>query len=504
MSQTAGEPLPLHPDASPGCPSGGLSTGVLEVAMSTEPSSSPSLVQKLRDALSHGTLLRAMVQGFMTVAALTLLAKAVSFFKDAAVAHRFGVSDSLDAFALAFGVHTFASSLLGGGLPAAFLPAYAKLKHRRGALRAERLGVQTAAIHFGTLSCAALMFWLGGPWIVQFLGHGFPAEKQALALQLLRSLTPFLLCFGMTTLLGTWLQGNKLFAVAAASPILTPAAILLSIVITPPEAPVQVLVWGTNAGAFLHFSVLAFVIARRCPINRPWLERCVRLHEPSNRVVLASALPFLLASLVLGSAPMVDQAMAAQLASGSVTVLSYSEKICGIILALTASAAAEAMFPFFADAVAKRDWTGLKHQLRNTIGSILAVAVPLVAILCWQAPLIVKILFERGQFTPEHTARVAEVLRCASLQIPFYITSMLMSRVVVSLQANWFTLATSITCLVSNIVLNAILMRHLGVAGIALATALVYVISCALLVTYLLKTIRRLTAEDETARRLPA
>ena len=503
MSQAAGEPLPLPPDASPGRPLESESIAI-EDAVVSAPARSTSLVQKLCDALSHGTILRAMVQGFMTVAALTLLAKAVSFFKDAAVAHRFGVSDSLDAFALAFGVHTFASSLLGGGLPSAFLPAYAKLKHERGRLRAERLGVQTAALHFSILSCTALAFWLGGPWIVQFLGHGFPAEKQALALHLLRGLTPFLLCFGMTTLLGSWLQGNKLFAVAAATPILTPAAILLGIMLTPRDAPVQVLVWGTNAGAFLHFMVLLIVLSRRFPISRQWLGRCVRLHEPANRQVLSSALPFMLASLVLGSAPMVDQAMAAQLASGSVTVLSYSEKICGIILALTATAAAETMFPFFADAVAKRDWSGLKRQLRNTIGSILAVALPLVAILCWQAPLIVKILFERGEFTSEHTARVAEVLRCASLQIPFYITSMLMSRVVVSLQANWFTLATAIICLVSNVVFNIILMRHLGVAGIALSTAIVYVISCVLLVTYLLKTIRRLSLEDETARGRPA
>ena len=66
--------------------------------MSTEPSSSPSLVQKLRDALSHGTLLRAMVQGFMTVAALTLLAKAVSFL----IAHGYAKAVSLDGGLLAW------------------------------------------------------------------------------------------------------------------------------------------------------------------------------------------------------------------------------------------------------------------------------------------------------------------------------------------------------------------------------------------------------------------
>jgi len=454
------------------------------------------LVSRLRQALAHGSLLRAMVNGFMTVAALTLLAKAMSFFKDAAVAHRFGVSDALDAFALSFGVHAFATALLGGGIPEAFLPAYAQLKHRRGALRAERLGVQTALLHLGTLVGVGLFLELFAPWVVAALGHGFHDDKQDLAVELLRSLTPFLICFGMTMHLGMWLRGNKLFGVAAATPILTPAAILIGILVTPPDAPVTTLVWGTNIGSAVHLAVLLWVISKRCPMNVRWLTNCIKLHEPANRIVLRSAGPFLLAGLVLGGAPMVDQAMAAQLASGSVTVLSYSDKVCGILLALTATAAAEAMFPFFADAVAKRDWQGLKQQVVQTTRVILVVALPLVAMLVWQAPLVVKLLFERGHFTAEHTARVAEVMRCAALQIPFYITSLLMSKVVVSLQANWFTLATASVSLVGNFIFNAILMRYLGVAGIALSTAIVYFVSCGMLMTYLFRTISRLERED--------
>ena len=85
--------------------------------------------QRLTSKLAASSLLRAMLHGFVTVAGLTLMAKAVSFLKDADVVRRFGISDDLDAFALAFGVHTFASGMLGGGIPNAFLPAYAVLQH---------------------------------------------------------------------------------------------------------------------------------------------------------------------------------------------------------------------------------------------------------------------------------------------------------------------------------------------------------------------------------------
>lgn len=459
-----------------------------------------SRLSALRAKLAQGSLLRAMVQGFMTVAALTLLAKGASFFKDAAVAHRFGISDSLDAFGLAFGVHSFATALIGSGIPAAFLPAYSQLKHRRGELRAERLAVQASLSHLISLLFVAALIQMFGGQLVHLLGHGFPPEKQALAQHLMGGLTPFLICFGMSMQLGNWLRSNKLFGIATAAPLLIPLAILGALFATHRDAPIDVLVWSTNAGAVLHVMVLILVIRRRLPHKLRWWVHCVQRIEPTNRIILRGALPFIISSIVLGGAPMVDQAMAAQLSSGSVTVLGYSDKVCGIILALTASAASEALFPFFADAVARHEWQALKKQLISTTGAILACAVPMVALLCWQAPLVVKLLFERGEFSSEDTARVAEVLRYAALQIPFYISSMIMSRVVVSLQANWFTLVTAVISLVSNVAFNLLFMRYLGVAGIALSTAVVYVFSCVMLFIYLFLKIAQQEREDSARR----
>lgn len=438
-----------------------------------------------------------MLHGFVTVAGLTLMAKAVSFFKDADVVRRFGISDELDAFALAFGVHTFASGMLGGGIPNAFLPAYAVLQHEHGPLRAERLAVQTSINHALSLIITGGLIWMLGPQIVAFLANGFPPAKQALSLELLRALLPFLFCFGLGLQLCMWLRANKLFVLAAATPAIIPAAILIALAVrdgSPP--PVATLVNGTNIGAALQLVILTIALARRLPREKGWLATCVRTLEPANRSVIVSALPYIVSGLVLGGAPIIDQSMATELESGSVTVLSYADKVCGIILALTASAAAEALFPFFADVVARRNWLALKRQIVHTITVILAFAVPLVAVLFWQAPLVVKLLFQRGSFFEEDTIRVAAVLRCASLQIPFYIASLLMSKVVIAIQANWFTLATAVFSLVSNFVFNVVLMRFYGVAGIALSTAVVYALSTFILYAYLMRAVNRLSQED--------
>jgi putative peptidoglycan lipid II flippase len=112
------------------------------------------------------------------------------------------------------------------------------------------------------------------------------------------------------------------------------------------------------------------------------------------------------------------------------------------------------------------------------IGSVAAVALMLLA-----GPLI-HWLFERGSFTSENTRQVANILVLYAIQLPFYVGSMLIIRLVSAMRANAMLLWISAGNITINIVLNYILMRKIGVAGIALSTSIVYIISFAFLFAY--------------------
>ncbi|MBL9179048.1 MAG: hypothetical protein JNM65_13380, partial [Verrucomicrobiaceae bacterium] len=198
--------------------------------------------------------------------------------------------------------------------------------------------------------------------------------------------------------------------------------------------------------------------------------------EPGLRPVLRNALPFLVGGIVFGSAAVVDQTMAAWLSAGSVAVLGYSDKLCAIVLAVTAGPAADVLFPHFAELAARRDWDGLRRRLVASAGIIISAALPMTLLLSLFAPWIVGLLFERGAFGPQDTQRVAGVVRFAAFQIPFYILGSVATRVAVSLQASPLMLVISIGALVLNASLNWLLMHHLGVAGIALSTVIVHLI----------------------------
>lgn len=433
----------------------------------------------------------AMFSGFVTVAALTLLAKAVSFLKDAVVAHHFGTADELDAFMLAFSLLSFAAAMIGGGMPESFLPAFAHLASERGLRRAHRLGIQMTLCNLMVLGALGLVAYLAAPSIIAATGRGFDATKQHLAVHALRGLVPFFICFGVSFHLATWLRAQKRFFTATASPLVLPAFLIACLLVSGRSANLDTLVFGTAIGAALQVGWLGLTVAHDMPRPPRWLLFSLTHWEPRSRQVLHNALPFLLGGAIMGSSTMVDQAMAAWLEPGSVAVLGYSDKICGIVLALTAVPASEALFPFFAEVVARQDWPALRRQFLQAVGAVLLLAIPMMLMLVVCAPLVVRLLFERGAFHPSDTERVADVLRFAACQIPFYITGVLASRIVVSLQAARFLLWSSLGAMGVNVALNAWFMQYWGVAGIALSTVAVHLLSAGTLLAFVLTQISR-------------
>ncbi len=430
-----------------------------------------------------------MVSGFMLVALMTVVGKGVSFVKDAAVAGQFGISDALDAYLFAFGLLASVAALLGGGIPEAFLPMYAEVQHRRQKADAQKLAVQSCVLQLLILLFITAAIYLGAPVLVGALASGFSPEKQALTVEVLRRLLPFMVSLGLSYQLGVWLRAEKNFGIVSASPVVVPLVILVMLFFSTTKADIENLVLGTVIGAGLHVLVLIITIGRQVHPLSSWQSACFCRWEAELGKVARNALPYLLASAIFGSTVIVDQIMAAWLQPGSVAVLGFTDKICGMILAVTASPSCEVLFPYFADKVARQDWQGVRKQLFTSAILIVALALPAVLALILLAPQLVSLLFQRGSFTAEDSQRVAEVLRFAALQIPFYILGSLAARVVVAMQAPRFILIVSAFATVGNGLLNWLLMQSMGLSGIALATALVQCLSAVLACSFVLRKI---------------
>jgi peptidoglycan biosynthesis protein MviN/MurJ (putative lipid II flippase) len=91
------------------------------------------------------------------------------------------------------------------------------------------------------------------------------------------------------------------------------------------------------------------------------------------------------------------------------------------------------------------------------------------------------VLFERGAFTGQDTARVAEVLRYGLTQLPFYFAGIVLVSLLASQGRHRLIAAVASVNLVVKLLALVILTPLLGINGIALSTSLMYFFTLLLL-----------------------
>jgi putative peptidoglycan lipid II flippase len=122
--------------------------------------------------------------------------------------------------------------------------------------------------------------------------------------------------------------------------------------------------------------------------------------------------------------------------------------------------------------IARREWTSCRRTLRTWVRLTALVSAPVAVVLIAGSHLLIRIAFQRGAFGPHDAAVVAPVLAMYAMQIPFFVSSRVFYRFLIAMRRTDLILYCGVLNLVLDIVLNLILMRWYGVAGIALATSL--------------------------------
>jgi putative peptidoglycan lipid II flippase len=228
------------------------------------------------------------------------------------------------------------------------------------------------------------------------------------------------------------------------------------------------MVYSTLAGSLVHAAVVLWMMdSHGYRFRLRWYGM-----TQATREVAQQYGPVLLSGVVASGGLLVDQSMAAMLPAGSVSALVYGNRFVSVVISLLAGAVSTVLTPYFSRMIAQRDWAGCRHTLRTWVRITAFVSVPIAGLLIGGSHLVVRLAFERGAFAKRDTAVVATVMAMYAIQIPFFVVSRVFYRFIVSMRRTDLALYCGVVNLFLDIVLNVVLMRWLGVAGIALATSL--------------------------------
>ncbi|MBI3889901.1 MAG: polysaccharide biosynthesis C-terminal domain-containing protein [Candidatus Wallbacteria bacterium] len=434
---------------------------------------------------------RRILTAGITVAVGMSCVKLVSVAKDTFVAAVFGRSGPLDAYLFALGIVSFAINVIAGAFQVALVPALIQARHEDGDEAAQRLLASALVPALALLVAVAVALGCLAAPLIASLGGDYLRAKTPLVRHLMLLMLPTIPLGGLSLLAGSVLNASGRFAFPAMTPLATP---LLTIVLLlgARGLGVEALALGFLAGSVFELALLAAALrAEGFALVPKWYGQDKRLQGVARQCA-----PVIAGAFLMGNSPLIDQVMASWLGAGNISALNYGNKVVSLVLSISSGALGSVTLPHFSLLVATGDWRALGETFHRCRRWILVASVVGVLALFPLSNLLVGLLFERGAFQHADTLLVSRIQMFYALQVPFYLAGLLSVRVISSMARNEVLLYFGTINLAVNIAGNLLFSKFMGVAGIALSTAVVYALSDFMLATY----VRRVGLRSVAAR----
>ena len=420
----------------------------------------------------------------------TMTSRVLGLVRDQTLAYFFGAGDAMDAFYVAFRIPNLMRDLFAeGAMSAAFVPAFTRRLAVEGRDAAWQLGSQlmTALIVItGGLVLAGVIF---AEPLTRLFAADFSQQpgKFELTVDMTRLMLPFLTLVAIAAACMGMLNSLHRFFAPALSPAMFNVSLILSAVVLVPQMPrvgfepIMAIPFGVVMGGVGQIAAQYWVLRREGFRYRVKLDPTDR----GLREVLALMGPGTVAGAAVQLNLLVNTILATSLGTGAVSWLTYAFRLMYLPIGVFGVSIATAALPVLSRHAARDELHLVRQTFSHGLRLMLTLMVPATVALIVLAVPIVRLIFERGSFTPADTRATALALACYAPGIVGY-------SVVRLAVPSFYALGTSLTpALVSigsvglNIVLNLVLVRVLGFQGLALGTAIAALSNAALLLALL-------------------
>ena len=414
-----------------------------------------------------------LLKAMATVAGLTGISRILGFLRDILTAALMGAGPVADAFFVALKLpNLFRRITAEGAFSVAFVPMYSGKLEKEGETRADEFASNAFGVMLTVLVPFTIIALIVMPWIIYAIAPGFHGGEQRydLAVEMSRITFPYLLLMSLSALLGGMLNAHDRFGPFAAAPILFNLCMIIGLVAFTPmlETPGHGLSWGVFFAGITQLAWMAYSIRRakiRFKLRRPKfngdIKKLFKLMGPG--VIGAGVVHINLFA---------DVIIASLLPEGSISYLYYADRLNQLPLGLVGIAVGTALLPMLSKAFASGNHERAQYLFNRALEICLLLALPAAVALFVAGEPMIKVLFERGQFTAENTDMTAQVLMGYTIGLPAYIAVKVFSSAYWSQQDTVTPVKISIICTFMNIAIALALIGWLGVAGIATATGI--------------------------------
>ena len=432
-----------------------------------------------------------LIRGFRQIVILTVISRVLGMIRDMVFAFYLGASSVMDGWVVAFMIPNLSRRLFGEGAAASSLiPVYSQ-ELERGPQHACRLASTVV-----TVVCVLLtILVVAGEIFIWSWYAACDLEGTRLKLALTGVMLPYMIVVCAAAIMAGVLNAHHHFAAPAAAPVLLNLFLIVSLGLAgwllkaPPRVQVFVVAGGVIVAGLIQMGIqLPPLWSRGIHLRPAWdvksdaFRKVLILMAPMVLGLTATQINTLVGNLVAlwlsGSAEkgqffhFLSWRIKYPLWEGAVSQLFYAQRLYQFPLGVFGISLATAIFPVMSTDAARKDYRALCQTISRGLQCTLFIGLPATVGLVLLCKPVVKVLFQRGQFTSADTMGTAYTLIFYLLGLSGYIAQQLVARAFYSLQESSVPAKSALVAVAINACLNLTLVWRLGTGGLAASTAL--------------------------------
>jgi len=301
---------------------------------------------------------------------------------------------------------------------------------------------------------------------------------------------PYLLLVGLAALAMGALNAQHRFFTAALGPAVLNVAMIVSVLVLSARMspPIFSLAVGVLAGGLGQLLVQLAELSRLGVPLRPSSE----WSHPAVLTIAGRLWPAVFALAAVQVTVLVNTLLASLLPQGTVSYLYYADRVMEFPLGVFGIALATAVLPGMAGQAARGEHRALTETFAFALRLSAFIAIPAaVGLLALGYP-IVRLLFQRGEFSPSDAVATTHALAGYAVGLPAFSATRIAAQTFYALGDTRTPVRAGFASVVANVGLAFALMWPLQHAGLALASSLSAYLNVILLYWLLRKRLGRI------------
>ena len=348
----------------------------------------------------------ALFKSAAVISGLTLVSRISGLARDTLIARTFGAGPITDAFWVAFRIPNLLRRLFAeGAFSQAFVPILGAARQKHGDEGIRPLLDRVALLLTAVLTLLVIVGIVAAPWVVTLIASGLRdhsrGEEFAAAVSMTRFMFPYILFMSLaafaTGVLNTW----RRFAIPAFTPVLLNLSMIASCLWISPRLglPIFGLAIGVMIGGVLQLAVQWAELAHIGLTPRLLKTRLAQAwSDPTVKRIIRQMGPATLGVSVAQVSLLINTNIATWLKPGSVTWLSFADRLMEFPTAILGVALGTVLLPSLSAAHASDDRDTYSHLIDAGLRLTLLLGLPAMLGMALLSEGLVATLFNYGAF----------------------------------------------------------------------------------------------------------